>query len=125
MLVVPTYLAKSPIHGLGLFSQLPIARGALVWRFHSTIDRVLPRDLVFRGDLPLVAREFVNRYFCFWGEQMLANGDDARFMNHSESPNVKAVEKGLTPDMVAVRDIQPGQELVTDYRDFDDTWRGA
>jgi hypothetical protein len=42
--------------------------------------------------------------------------DNAKFMNHSDEPNVDS--GGVTED-VALRDIQPGEELTCDYRLFD------
>mgnify|MGYP002622993594 CR=1 FL=1 len=39
MLLVPVRLAPSPIHGLGVFTQVAIARGTEVWRFMPTCAR--------------------------------------------------------------------------------------
>ena len=33
MLLVPTRLAQSAIHGLGVFAVAPIAKGTAIWRF--------------------------------------------------------------------------------------------
>jgi hypothetical protein len=56
------------------------------------------------------------------GAEFWLDGDDARFMNHSETPNVLAVTAEL---MVATRHIALGEELCCDYRSFDDSCREA
>ena len=121
MLTVQTYLDRSPIHGLGLYAAKRILRGTLVWTYQFPLDYRIPREGLL-AKLPPMASLFAARYWCFWGNEALVNGDDARFMNHCDQPNVKALEKGLTLDMVAVEDIEEGEEITTDYRDFDDTW---
>jgi hypothetical protein len=41
--------------------------------------------------------------------------DDARYMNHSDQPNLAIQGE----DMHALRDIAAGEELTCDYREFD------
>ena len=38
MIVVPTYLNKSEIHGFGVFAKEFIPRGKKVWEFNPTFD---------------------------------------------------------------------------------------
>ena len=88
MLLAPTRLAPSAIHGFGLFAAAPIARGAPVWRFAKGLDMEFAPDIV--DGLPVHVREFFAHYgyrdrnvgriiLCF---------DDARFVNHSDTPTV-------------------------------------
>lgn len=42
MLLIDHYLAKSTIHGLGVFSAEFIPDGQKVWEFHPAIDRIVP-----------------------------------------------------------------------------------
>ena len=44
MIIVPTYLANSAIHGLGVFSRGFIARGSKVWEFHPRFDITLSEE---------------------------------------------------------------------------------
>lgn len=44
-------------------------------------------------------------------------GDDARFINHSETPNLLCY---LDDFVVAARDIEAGEELTENYREFHD-----
>jgi uncharacterized protein len=43
-------------------------------------------------------------------------GNDARWINHSCDPNCEAVEEDDRIFIDAMRDIQPGEELLYDYR---------
>ena len=39
MLLVKTYLDKSPIHGIGVFAAERIPKGTKIWRFVDGFDR--------------------------------------------------------------------------------------
>jgi hypothetical protein len=79
-------VAPSPIHGLGTFSTGFVAEGAVI------------------APLRLAARRT----------------PAGRFVNHSGTPNARAVPRSLLSDadvdLVALRAIAPGEELLTDYR---------
>ena len=114
MLLVKTYLAASPIHGIGLFAAEPIAKGTLIWRFDARIDRRLSKDE--RQALAEPARSFVATYSYperVGSDVYLLDGDHARFMNHSATPNTDC-----EVDTIATRDIAAGEELLCDYRQF-------
>ena len=48
MLLVPTRLAQSTIHGLGVFALAPILKGTAVWRFEQGLDMEFAPDIVDR-----------------------------------------------------------------------------
>src|SRR5436305_1912497 len=121
MLLVPTRLAPSAIHGFGVFAAAPIAQGTPVWRFAKGLDMEFAPDIV--PTLPAHVQQFFSRYgyldrhlqcivLCF---------DDARFVNHSEAPNIAtdyAQDRyGLD---VALRDIAAGEEITMDYAAFEE-----
>jgi SET domain-containing protein len=114
MLLVKTYLAASTVHGIGLFAAEPIAEGTVLWRFDPRIDRRFTK--AERDDLPEPAARFVATY-CYpefvSSETYLLDGDHARFMNHSATPNTDC-----SVDTVATRDIAAGEELLCDYGQF-------
>ena len=57
MLLVKTYLDKSPIHGLGVFAAEPIPKGTKIWRFVEGFDRCYtPKQF---AKLPKAARDFL------------------------------------------------------------------
>ena len=124
MLLVPTELRPSPLHGIGLFASAPIARGTAVWRFapgfdqefdDAEIDRMEPYIRGFFDTYGYLDRTTKRLILCF---------DNARFTNHSESPNLRP---DYTQDPfgidVALRDIDAGEELTLDYDDFEEGGR--
>lgn len=117
MLLVRSSIHPSGIHGIGCFTDEPIARDQLVWTFDERIDSRIPEaDL---ADLPPPVREFLAVYGyaeIFEGQRVIVLcGDHSKYMNHSDSPNLASTG----PDNVAARDIQAGEELTCDYFSFD------
>ena len=53
--------------------------------------------------------------------QYILCSDDARFFNHSDTPNTESREVAGEDEVITVakRDIQPGEELTDDYRTFE------
>jgi SET domain-containing protein len=121
MLLVKTRVGESPIHGLGLFADQFIPKGTVVWQFSPAVDSIHTEEEVAR--LPEGARGAFLKY-SYRNKRTLKYtlcGDDARFCNHSDDPNVKDVwcegdAEGLD---VAARDIAPGEEITNDYREFE------
>lgn len=128
MLLVDTYLGPSRIHGLGLFARRDIPAGTVLWRFHAPFDVAFDESDL--EPLPEPTRAAVLKYSYLdaaRGRYVLC-GDDARFMNHSDTPNTREDPEAT----VAIRDIAAGEEITCDYREFDATpkerasgWRPA
>lgn len=121
MMLVRTFKQQSPIHGVGLFARDFIPEGTPTWRFIPGIDQAIHPDVLDR--MPETARPnfLTYAYLDIKTGLYVLCADDARFMNHSDDPNVRG-DYGLDPVFgvdVAARDIQPGEELVCDYRTFD------
>lgn len=115
MLLVRTFVAASPIHGIGLYAAEPIRRGTLVWRFEPGLDQIIPPDVVQRS--PDCAREYLLRYGYFSPQVpggLVLPFDNTKFMNHSGDPNTD----NTTELTYARRDIAAGEELTCDYREF-------
>jgi SET domain-containing protein len=116
MMAVKTYLAASKIHGVGVFAAEKIEPGTVVWYFDHRIDRLY--ELTDDIKLPKVFWEFllshayVDRRFRKW----VLCGDNAKYINHADRPNVLAdgdVDK-------AAQVILPGDEITNNYKVFDD-----
>lgn len=121
MLVVRTAIGPSAIHGIGVFAEEPISKGTVIWRYCPPFDQVISEQDV--NKLPDVGRAFLETYAYRSKDlngQILLCGDDARFLNHSDDPNTED-QLFLT---IASRDIQQGEEITCDYRDFCTDWRG-
>lgn len=122
MLVVPTELRPSAIHGLGVFALRALRAGEVVSRYLPPFDVQYPVELlaavtpVERGYLRNFS--YLSRFSGVW----ILPGDHDRYMNHSDDPNVGMNPNGNTENL-ALRDIAAGEELTCDYRTFDAAWR--
>ncbi len=117
MLLVDTYIAPSPIEGLGVFAAEPIAKGAVLWVLDRDVDTILTRaQLAAR---PPVYQRYIERYAYFDDsiDAFLLDGDNARFLNHSGTPNLGFFGDGTG---VATMDIAVGDEIFCDYSHFMD-----
>lgn len=116
MLLVAVRVDLSPIHGLGAFAVHPIAKGTEVWRFTPGFD--LDLEPAALDDLPELFRDTLLHYGYLdprLGRFILA-ADDARFLNHSDRPNVVSdFARDPYGVDVAARDIAAGEELTVDY----------
>ena len=116
MLLVPTRVDRSAIHGLGLFAVESIPMGTLVWRFTKGFDLDLDPRLL--EEQPPHFRQIMLHYGYIHPKlnRFILCCDDYRFANHSNTPNIR-IELGADPygfDMAA-RDIEAGEELTVDY----------
>ncbi len=106
---------SSQIQGRGLFATAPIAAGEIVAikgghlvdtaTLHSLPERLQNSEIQIAGGFHLVATEEAE-----YEPVML-------FINHSCDPNVGFAGNVV---LVAMRDVDPGEELTTDYALFDD-----
>jgi uncharacterized protein len=121
MLMVKTCLGPSAIEGLGLFAGEDIPKGTVTWRFVPGFDQTFSPEEIER--LPLAARDELSRYTYLHTRtgKYVACLDNARFMNHSDSPNTMGAYYGPDDEGfdVATRDIAKGEELTCDYTLFD------
>lgn len=120
MIVVPTYLDKSPIHGFGVYAKAAIKKGDVVWRFNERFDLVLTEEEF--AQLPPSVREELEIHMYepergrYYYETTMG-----KYMNHSREPNVDFTEIGLG---ICTRDVAPNEELLCDYRQFSADWEG-
>lgn len=96
--------------GWGVVAARPIPRGTITWA-RDEFDLVLPPERVVA--LPPHYREIVDRYaYVSPGGDYVLCWDFGRYVNHSCQPT----SRSLGPDVeVAVRDIEPGEQLTSDY----------
>lgn len=116
MLLVKTYLDKSPIHGIGVFASKFIKKGTLVWNFNPVVDIVLSRKQF--NELPNIARNFVDDMafsYPFGKDTYCMSIDHAQYMNHSDSFNLGKCDRGD----ITLKDIPKGTELTVNYYDED------
>jgi SET domain-containing protein len=125
MMLVPTYLDKSPIHGIGIFARDFIPKGTRVWEFTPGFDEVFS-DAELAGLLP-VQREAV-LFYCFIEpglEGTVLCCDNARHFNFDDDPNCGSGDHVLHGyiSTFALRDIAAGEELTYSVNDDADAAR--
>ncbi|HMN84746.1 MAG TPA: SET domain-containing protein-lysine N-methyltransferase [Bauldia sp.] len=113
MMLVPTYLDKSPIHGIGIYARDFIAKGTRVWEFSPGFDQVFS-DAALAALLP-VQREAI-LFYCFIEpglDGVVLCCDNARHYNFADDPNCGAADHVLHGyiSTYALRDIAAGEEL--------------
>jgi SET domain-containing protein len=121
MLLVQTKIGPSSINGTGLFANQFIPKGTHIWKFQPGFDLKFTKAQM--DTLSKAGRDQFLKYSYIdvdSGEYVLCF-DDARFFNHADEPNCIEQLPSDEPDglYVAARDIQIGEELTCDYKDFD------
>jgi len=106
---------RSPIHGQGVFALRRIPRGTRVIEYRG--ERILPEEADRR-----YGRSMDRGFTCLFeiDEQTIidgqSEGNSARYINHSCSPNCESVNEDGRVFIEAIREIAPGEELTYDYR---------
>jgi SET domain-containing protein len=116
VLLVPTSVRHSPIHGLGVFAEEDIPAGTILWRFEPLVDRLIREDELGRLPDHLVA--FIDIYSEHFPDLglLVLSGDNDRFTNHSDDPNTEVIlPNGPEAYVRARRDIAAGEEITCDY----------
>jgi SET domain-containing protein len=121
MLLIPTRIGPSNISGIGLFASEPIKKHTLVWKYFSKLDIKMSKEEI--DAIPRIARDAFLHY-CYHSvttHNYILCFDDARFINHSDTPNLidDPQEDG---GVLAARDICIDEELTSDYRIFDEDY---
>lgn len=111
MLIVECFTGKSEIAGTGLFPYYNITKGEPIWIKQNS-------DIAINMDsIPIEYRDYFDKYASvreIAGKlHYELDGDDCKYMNHSENPNVLFV----TPELgIAIKDISSNEEITCDYR---------
>jgi SET domain-containing protein len=120
MLLVPVKVNRSSIHGIGIFALRAIEADTCIWGFTPGFD--LDIDPIALELQPAHFREsmFHYGYIDPRRHRFILCCDDYRFINHSDTPNVRVdLRKELYGVDFAAGDIQAGEELTVDYGTVD------
>ncbi len=107
---------RSRVHGRGVFALRRIRKGTRIIEYLG--DRVSHRQADRRYEHKDIND---NHTFLFIVDRNVvidggANGNDARFINHSCDPNCESVIEDRRVFIEATRTIRPGEELTYDYQ---------
>ena len=117
MLLVETFVGPSKIEGVGVFAVSKIRAGTLIWKYVPKFDLAVSRKEM--EGMPLSIRNLMTRYAYPHHEEdgvLVMESDNGRFMNHADAPNTDFKPQ---IEAYALCDIEPGEELTCDYREFD------
>jgi SET domain-containing protein len=115
--VLPPYVVKaSPIHGSGVFARRRIAAGA--WIIEYKGERIGWAEAERRAEA--IGGPLNHTFFFTLADGRVidggAQGNEARFINHSCEPNCEAMEHpDGTVHIYALMDIERGEELSYNY----------
>lgn len=115
MIIVPTYLSQSAIHGLGVFAREPISKGSKVWEYNPMFDLTFTEEQFEALPASVRAEVEIHLYQPEAGGLLYYESTMGKYMNHDREPNVDFSEIGVG---WATRDIAAGEELTCDYRHF-------
>ncbi|GAB4175264.1 MAG: hypothetical protein Kow0020_10930 [Wenzhouxiangellaceae bacterium] len=93
------YVARSPIHGRGLFARVPIAKGTLIGRYEGPRTRRDGMHVLWVWD------EDTGRW------EGIDGTNEMRFLNHSADPNAD----WWGDELYALRDIAKDEEITFHY----------
>lgn len=116
MFIINTYIAKSDIEGVGVFTAEDLKAGQVISKFEPDFDRLVPTDDYLAA--PPHMKSLLDRYAFPHPEKpefIVYEVDNSRFMNHSETPNTDYSDFAAGR---ALRDIRAGEELTCDYTHF-------
>jgi SET domain-containing protein len=122
MLTIKASARSSKINGIGLFADERVSKGTVTWKFDPRFDVVFdPKEV---ENFTPSQQELIKRhgYLSTTSHQYIFPLDDSRFTNHSTNDfNIDSVYFPGEPEFcgVASRDIEPGEELLANYRAFD------
>jgi SET domain-containing protein len=91
LLIIPTVIKPSLIHGTGLFAIKKLLKNQIIWALHRNFDSCFSKQEWEL--LPKNAKKYLYTYM-YWSERKqkyIGCIDNARFMNHSLTPNTKMI----------------------------------
>jgi len=99
------HVSESPIHGNGVFARRPLSTGSYIGEYAGeTVDE--------------------DSTYVLWIEQAdgsqvgIRANNELRYLNHSVQPNAEF----FGPELFALRDIEPGEEITFHYGEAWDTF---
>lgn len=117
MLTTPVEVKASPLHGMGLFSTMPLKRGTVVWVFNPYDDTRIPLD---DADDKQMHFGYVNPAR---PNDVVLCGDNAKWWNFAHEANCGELFRPNfhhEAPIVTLRDIAAGEELtITTSSDAD------
>lgn len=119
-------VGRSETHGIGLFAIRDIPKGTNPFKSQLKYD-FIAFDLSELDAIPVEVQQMIRDYCAQENGKIYIPSVGfnpihlLHFVNHSSTPNVKAVGDGTK--FIAVREIKKGEELFSDYTTYDEKSR--
>lgn len=117
MILVKTIVKPSDLHGLGLFADQFIPKDTIIFMEEGTFTNKFTVEEVEL--LPDVPKQYIKHYGYLKNGIYKVSLDNDKYFNHSENPNTYESDDMENTYTYALRDINIGEELTTNYNDFD------
>ena len=121
MLTIPTFIDRSIISGIGVFSSTNIRKDTVIWIYNACVDLTYTQEnweLLKNQVNPFSFNRIENYSYKENGSYILCT-DNAQFMNHDEV-NFNVCNSSDLLIMFASRDIYEGEELLCNYHEYSD-----
>mgnify|MGYP001571697633 CR=1 FL=1 len=122
MLTVKASAKPSDINGIGLFAEEKILKGTITWKFNPKFDLVFDVEEVEKMAEAQRAMFEKTGFISKKTGKYIYSIDDSRFCNHSsKGNNIDFFYSEDEPEGYGItnRDIEEGEELLVNYRQFD------
>jgi len=121
-----TEVGSSKIHGLGLFAKKIIPKGTIWWHARPQDVLIITKEQFLNLEAShksLKIKDYIDvlltySYYERDLDALIFCLDNSRFVNHSFNANSGASEDENGFCAVALKDIQPGEELTEDYSKY-------
>jgi SET domain-containing protein len=123
-------IARSPIHGVGVFAIKKIPKGTNPFKTYIPVDAVaIPeKEIMKNKKIPKAVKEMVKAFYAIQDGKIYCDARSLNeinisyFLNHSEKPNMDATEINEESIFTANRRIQVGEELFANYSEYSDSY---
>lgn len=119
MMHIKYKLDKSTSHGIGLFADEDITEGQVIYTASPVLDVDISKEEFEK------LSESEKKEIKYWGFFDTENDvwhvdfDVSKFINHSSNPTITQDESYKEAYLIALRDIQKGEELTQNYLEFE------
>ena len=108
-------VGPSELHGLGVFARVVIPGGERLLEYLGEITDTEEAEQRLTGSTD----DYHTFLFAISDTLVIdanVGGNDARYVNHSCEPNCETEQVGQRIFIYSLRELQPGEELLYDYR---------
>ncbi|MDG6904330.1 MAG: SET domain-containing protein-lysine N-methyltransferase [Nitrososphaerota archaeon] len=108
-------------HGRGVFLLRPFKKGEIIQSFNDITITTTPGSPPWKRWALIIGRDREGEHL-FWDEEPISSEHYwSNFLDHDNVPNVRfLIDVGnRKAELIAIRDITAGEELLINYKDYD------